>query len=161
MIAASIDAPIYAVGGNDDDCIIAKALAILSSRMRKVGQIFDSPKATKDFCCLKIGSLPHEVFGVLFLDSQHGLISFDEMFRGTLNQTSVYPREVVKAALMQSAAAVIFTHNHPSGAVQPSRADEALTHTLKAALKLVDVQVLDHIIVSGDQSLSMAEKGLI
>ena len=160
MIAASIDAPIYAVG-NDDDCTIAKALAILASRMRKVGQVFDRPQATKDFCCLKIGSLPHEVFGVIFLDSQHGLISFDEMFRGTLNQTSVYPREVVKAALMQSAAAVIFTHNHPSGSVQPSRADEGLTNILKSALKLVDVNVLDHIIVSGDQSLSMAEKGLI
>ena len=103
----------------------------------------------------------HEVFSVLFLDAQHRVIEFSEMFRGTLTQTSVYPREVVKEALRLNAAALIFTHNHPSGSLVPSRADEALTQTLKSALSLVDVKVLDHIITSNSGALSMAEKGLI
>ena len=104
---------------------------------------------------------PHEIFAVLFLDSQNRLIALEEMFRGTLTQTSVYPREVVLRALHHHAAAVVLTHNHPSGTVQPSRADEALTQTLKAALALVDVRVLDHVIVAPGQALSMAERGLI
>ena len=98
---------------------------------------------------------------MLFFDSQNGLISFEEMFRGTLSQTSVYPREVVRRAMALNCAAVVLVHNHPSGSVQPSRADEVLTQSLKMALTLVDVRVLDHVIVSGDRSLSMAEQGLI
>jgi DNA repair protein RadC len=98
---------------------------------------------------------------VLFLDVQNKLLAMEELFRGTLTQTSVYPREVVIRALHHHAAAVVLAHNHPSGTVQPSRADEALTHTLKAALALVDVRVLDHIIVGAGQALSMAEKGLL
>jgi DNA repair protein RadC len=97
----------------------------------------------------------------LFLDSQHKLLAFEELFRGTLTQTSVYPREVVLRALHHQAAAVVLAHNHPSGSVQPSRADEALTSTLKAALALVDVRVLDHVIVGTGEALSMAEKGLV
>lgn len=146
---------------SNEDAIIAQALAILDSRMRKTGQAFGCPDDVKAYCCINIGNLPHEVFGVLFLDAQHRLLAYDEMFRGTITQTSVYPREVVKAAIAHNAVAVILTHNHPSGAVNPSRADEALTQTLKAALALIDVRVLDHIIVSGGQSLSMAERGLM
>ena len=98
---------------------------------------------------------------MLFLDSQHRLLAMEELFRGTLNQTSVYPREVVQRALHHHAAAVVLAHNHPSGDVEPSRADEALTQTLKAALALVDVRVLDHIVVGPGKALSMAERGLI
>jgi DNA repair protein RadC len=101
------------------------------------------------------------VFAVLFLDAQNRLIAMDELFRGTLTQTSVYPREVVLRALRHEAASVVLAHNHPSGTVQPSRADEALTQTLKAALALVDVRVLDHVIVAPGGALSMAEKGLL
>ena len=102
-----------------------------------------------------------EVFGVLFLDSQNAALEYREMFFGTLNQTSVYPREVVRIALELGAASVILTHNHPSGTVEPSRADIHLTNTLKSALSLVDVRVLDHIIIGGASNLSMAEKGLL
>ena len=101
------------------------------------------------------------MFAALFLDAQHRLLALEELFRGTLTQTSVYPREVVLRALHHHAAAVVLAHNHPSGSVQPSRADEALTQTLKAALALVDVRVLDHVIVAPGQALSMAEKGLV
>ena len=144
-----------------DDSIVSKALAILAKRMKKIGQVFSSPETVKSLCALKIGALEHEVFAVLFLDSQNRLIEFQEMFRGTLSQTSVYPREVVKACLSLNAASVILTHNHPSGSLNPSRADESLTQVLKTALALIDVRVLDHIIVSSANSLSMAEKGLI
>lgn len=125
------------------------------------GEVFTSPDAVKNYLQLHLARKPHEVFGVLFLDSQNRLIAFEELFRGTLAQTSVYPREVVLRALHHQAAAVVLTHNHPSGAVQPSRADEALTQTLKAALALVDVRVLDHVIVAPGKALSMAEQGLL
>jgi DNA repair protein RadC len=121
----------------------------------------DSPDDVKAFLRLKLAGLDHEVFGVMFLDAQHRVIVFEEMFRGTLTQTSVYPREIVKAALMHNAAAVILAHNHPSGSVEPSRADELLTTTLKAALALVDCRVLDHIIVASGGTCSMAERGLL
>ncbi len=123
--------------------------------------VFSSPTDVKDYCRLNLGGLPHECFWALFLNSQNQLIEYRTMFRGTLTQTSVYPREVVKEALELNAAAVILTHNHPSGAVQPSRADEALTQTLKQALGLVDIRILDHIIVSAGETLSMAERGLL
>ena len=120
-----------------------------------------SPQHVRDFLCLKLASLPYEVFMVLFLDAQNKLISADEMFRGSLTQTSVYPREVALRALHHHAAAVVLAHNHPSGTVQPSAADIALTQTLRTALGLLDVRVLDHIIVAPGQALSMAEKGLL
>jgi len=123
--------------------------------------IFASPSAVSEFLKIHFAGRQYESFVVLFLDAQNRLIEADEMFRGTLTQTSVYPREIVKAALQKNAASVVFSHNHPSGSTQPSRADEALTQTLKAALGLVDVKVLDHIIVAGPWALSFAEKGLI
>jgi len=122
---------------------------------------FTSPGAVRDYLKLAIGVREHEVFVALFLDAQHRLVAAEEMFRGTLTQTSVYPREVVKAALRANAAAVIFAHNHPSGVAQPSQADELLTRQLKEALALVDVKVLDHFIVAGSQALSFAERGLL
>jgi DNA repair protein RadC len=119
------------------------------------------PHLVQEFVQIHLGQLPHEVFAVLFLDAQHRLITFAEMFRGTLTQTSVYPREVVQQALQCGASAVVLAHNHPSGQVQPSRADERLTQTLRDALALVDVRVLDHVIVGHGQALSMAQKGLL
>ena len=120
-----------------------------------------SPAAVRDLLRLKLAGLPHEVFVCIQLDSQHRVIAIEELFRGTLTQTSVYPREVVKASLRANAAAVIFAHNHPSGVAQPSQADEYLTRNLKEALALVDVKVLDHFIVAGTQTLSFAERGLL
>ena len=121
----------------------------------------DSPRAVRELLQMQIGGLPHEVFTVLYLNNQHQLLALEDLFRGTLTQTSVYPREVVLRALHHQAAAVVLAHNHPSGSVQPSRADEALTQTLKTTLALVDVRVLDHVIVAPGQALSMAEKGLV
>ena len=143
-----------------ENTIIAQALAILARRM-VTREIFSSPDAVKNYCQLSLARKPHEVFGVLFLDAQNRLIQWEEMFRGTLTQTAVYPREVVKRTLEVGAAAVILCHNHPSGTVQPSQPDENLTRLLKQALVLVDVRVLDHIIVAPGQALSMAEKGLV
>jgi DNA repair protein RadC len=120
-----------------------------------------SPGAVRDYLRLAIAEREHEVFVCLWLDAQHRVTACEELFRGTLTQTSVYPREIVKAALRANAAAVIFAHNHPSGAVQPSRADELLTRNLKDALALVEVKVLDHFIVAGRQALSFAERGLL
>ncbi|OYU41870.1 MAG: DNA repair protein, partial [Burkholderiales bacterium PBB4] len=117
----------------DDDLVIASALRVVDSRIPRAQHVFHTPDAVKSFMCLKLGALPYEVFGVLFVNSQNGMIAFDEMFRGTLTQTSVYPREVIKRALDLNAAACVLVHNHPSGQVQPSRADEHLTQTLKTA----------------------------
>ncbi|MDD2544961.1 MAG: DNA repair protein RadC [Burkholderiaceae bacterium] len=125
------------------------------------GEVFESPEAVKHYLQLHLAYKGHEVFAVLFLDSQHRLLALEEMFRGTLTQTSVYPREVLLRALHHQASAVVLAHNHPSGSVQPSRADEALTHTLKTTLALIDVRVLDHVIVAPGAALSMAEQGLV
>ena len=127
----------------------------------RTGSVLTSPEAVRDYLRLSLNELPHEMFVVLFLDSQHRLIAADEMFRGTLAQTSVYPREIVKAALERNAAAVIFAHNHPSGVAEPSRADELLTQALKQALALVDIRTLDHFVVAGNRVVSFAERGLI
>lgn len=123
--------------------------------------VFDASEAVRQFLRLKLGGLSHEVFAVLFLDAQHRLIAMEEMFRGTLTQTSVYPREVVKRGLDLGAAAVILAHNHPSGVAEPSRADELLTQALKSALALVDMRVLDHFVVGSNEVASLAERGLI
>lgn len=140
---------------------IERALAILGSLMTEERSVFDSPDVVKHYMQLQIGCEPCEHFAVLFLDSQNRGIAFERMFTGTLTQTSVYPREVVLAVLRHNAAAVVLAHNHPSGSVQPSRADVALTQTLKTALSMMDVRVLDHVIVGNTQALSMAERGLI
>ena len=125
------------------------------------GGVLTSPDAVRDYLRLVLAAREIEVFMALFVDSQHRLIAAEELFRGTLSQTSVYPREIVKAALRHNAAAVIFAHNHPSGVAEPSRADELLTQSLKAALALVDVRTLDHFVVAGGQVVSFAERGLL
>jgi DNA repair protein RadC len=121
----------------------------------------NSPREVRDYLKLVLGRADHEIFVVLMLDAQHRVLATEELFRGTLTQTSVYPREVVKAALHRNAAAVIFAHNHPSGLAEPSHADELLTRSLKSALSLVDIQVLDHFIVAAGRILSFAERGLL
>ena len=142
------------------DQIINRALNILSERMRS-GTPLSSPSAVRDYLLLTLSGKEHEVFVVIFLDAQNRVLAADEMFRGTLTQTSVYPREIVKAALRHNAAAVIFAHPHPSGVAEPSRADELLTQTLQRALALVDVNVLDHFVIAGASALSFAERGLL
>lgn len=145
----------------------AELLAVLELARRALAQqlqampVFDSPARVKDYLRLALGARAHEVFAVLFLDAQNRLLRMEEMFRGTLTQTSVYPREVLKCALQYNAAAVILAHNHPSGVAEPSRADEYLTQTLKSALALVDVRVLDHLVVGRSEVVSFAERGLL
>lgn len=140
--------------------VLELARRALAERLRE-REVFGHPEAVKHYLQLHLARRSHEIFAVMFLDSQNRLLALEELFRGTLTQTSVYPREVVLHALKHQAAAVVLAHNHPSGTVQPSRADEALTQTLKAALALVDVRVLDHVIVGPGQALSMAEQGLL
>jgi DNA repair protein RadC len=140
--------------------ILQRARQVLSHRILR-GATMSSPQAVKDFLRLGIGTLEHEVFAVIFLDAQNRLIVIKEMFRGSVSQTSVYSREVVKEALMLNAAAVILAHNHPSGVAEPSRADEFLTQRLKTALAMVEVTVLDHLVVSAVETVSFAERGLI
>jgi DNA repair protein RadC len=155
---------IKGLGGNAKRAELA---AVLELARRAIGQqleqreVFSSPGAVKQYLQLHLAAKIHEVFAVLFLDAQNRLVKMEELFRGTLTQTSVYPREIVLRALQHNAASVVLAHNHPSGTVQPSRADEALTQTLKAALALVDVRVLDHVIVAPGDALSMAERGLL
>lgn len=145
----------------------AEVVAVLELARRALLQplqtraVLESPQAVRQALQLQLGSLAYEVFAVMFLDSQHRLIRIDEMFRGTLSQTSVYPREVVLRALTLQASAVVLAHNHPSGSAQASRADQALTQALKSALALVDVRVLDHFVVTATEAQSMAEQGLI
>ncbi|MBS0499687.1 MAG: DNA repair protein RadC [Burkholderiaceae bacterium] len=140
--------------------VLELARRALAEQLRERAAL-DTPQAVQHYLQLQLAARAHEVFAVLFLDSQHRLIALEELFRGTLTQTSVYPREVVLRALHHQASAVVLAHNHPSGSTAPSRADEALTQNLKAALALVDVRVLDHVIVAPGQALSMAEKGLV
>jgi DNA repair protein RadC len=145
---------------NPDDDVIAAALQILEKRAR-TDSALSSPAAVRDFLRLHLHGLEREIFTALFLDAQHRVAAVEDLFAGTLTQTSVYPREVVKAALSHNAAAVIFAHNHPSGVAEPSHADEILTRSLKQALALVDIQVLDHFVIAGSRSLSFAERGLL
>ena len=141
------------------DEIIAAARDHMSRRVRR-GTSLSSPKATRDYLTLKLGTLEREVFAVIFLDKRHRLISYQEMFQGTIDGASVHPREVVKEALRLNAAAVVFAHPHPSGVSTPSQADEAITRRLAAALALVDIRVLDHFIV-GETVTSFVECGLL
>lgn len=140
--------------------VLQAALRVLAGQVRDT-PLLTSPEAVRSFLRVRLGALEHEVFAVIHLDSQNRVIEYMEMFRGTVNQTSVYPREVVKEALARNSAAVLLVHNHPSGEPEPSRADEALTQTLKSALSLVDVRVLDHLIVAGVEIVSFAERGLL
>lgn len=145
----------------DDEATITAALEIVASRMRILGIKLESPECVTRYLKIRLGAQEHESFVVMFLDVKNRLIAVDDMFRGTLTFTSVYPREVVKAALARNAAGVILAHNHPSGESDPSDADLHLTRTIVQALALVDVRVLDHIIVAGQQHYSFAEHGHI
>jgi DNA repair protein RadC len=140
--------------------VLEVARRALRQQLREA-PVFDSPMKVKDFVALRLGGLPHEVFAVLWLDAQHRLIDMQELFRGSLAQTSVYPREVLRQALELNAGAAILAHNHPSGVAEPSRADEALTQSLVGALRLVEVRVLDHLVVGAGSVVSFAERGLM
>ena len=145
----------------------AEIVAVVEMARRALAQplrsapVFDAPQKVKDYLALHLGARVQEVFAVLFLDGQHRLLALEEMFQGTLAQTSVHPREVVRRALAHNAGAVILAHNHPSGVAEPSRADEFLTQTLKSALQMVDVRVLDHLVVGRGAVVSFAERGLL
>ena len=143
-----------------EDKIIQRALKMLENRMRHT-DVLNSPQQVRDYLQLALSDREHEVFTCVFLDAQNGVLAVEEMFRGTLTQTSVYPREVVKAALRYNAAGLIFAHNHPSGVAEPSRSDEALTQALKQSLALIDVKVLDHFVVGMGSAMSFAERGLL
>ena len=149
------------------DSKYAQIQAIFEMARRALGEqmkqrdALNSPQQVRDYLCLKLGGMTREVFMVLFLDAQNRVIAQEELFAGTLSQTSVYPREVVKRALHHNAAAVILAHNHPSGVAEPSRADELLTKALKEALAMVDVRILDHFVVAGNVALSFAERGML
>lgn len=140
--------------------IIAAARQAMTRRVRR-GMAMDSPHAVRQFLTMKLGTLEHETFAVLLLDARHRLIDYVELFRGTIDKASVYPREVVKLALERNAAALVLAHPHPSGAADPSHADELITRRLKEALALVDVRLLDHIIVAGGDAISFADRGLL
>lgn len=146
---------------------LAQVSAVLELARRSLGQqmaerpVLDNVDNVKDYLRLRLGGRGHEVFSVLFLDAQNRLLQMEEMFRGSLTQASVYPREVLKRALQLHAAAVILAHNHPSGAAQPSRSDEMLTQTLKSALAMIDVRVLDHLVVGDTEVVSFVERGLL
>lgn len=143
-----------------DAHIFAEARAAADRHYTR-GTTMDQPGTVKDYFIARLAGMEHEVFTVAFLDNQHRLIESREMSQGTINQASVYPREVVKAALQCNAAAIICAHNHPSGSNEPSTADISLTRRLKVALELVDVRLLDHIIVAGSTSTSLAERGQV
>jgi DNA repair protein RadC len=140
--------------------IIAAAQRAMTRRVRR-GMAMDSPRIVREFLTVKLGTLEHETFAVLLLDTRHRLIDYVELFRGTIDKASVHPREVVKLALARNAAALVLAHPHPSGAAEPSQADELITRRLKEALALVDVRLLDHIIVAGGEAISFSERGLL
>jgi DNA repair protein RadC len=145
----------------------AELLAVMEVARRALAQglaqapVFDRPVDVQQYLALQLGGQPQEVFAVMFLDGQQRLIALEKMFHGSLSSTSVYPREVVRRALQLGAASLVLAHNHPSGVAEPSRADEFLTQTLKTALQLVDVRVLDHVVVGNGQTVSLAERGLL
>ena len=140
--------------------VLDRAQALLAQRYRAGSPVLSSPALTREFLRMHLGACEHEIFGVLHLDSRHRLIAVEDLFRGTINSSSVHPREVVKAALVRNAAAVVLYHNHPSGLTEPSAADELITRRLKEALALIDVRVLDHLIIA-ESIFSFAEAGLV
>jgi DNA repair protein RadC len=162
MTVRSEGAAPYRARSTSNDAVVAEALRILDSRLRTQDEVHvTSPADTRNYLRLQLAEREAEVFCVVFLTNRHRVIAFEEMFHGTIDGATVHPREVVKAALRLNAAAVIFAHNHPSGVVEPSRADEAITRRLTDALALVDVRVLDHLIVGGSEITSLAERGLL
>jgi len=142
--------------------IIEQAKLILATRLRNVSSTtFSNPSAVSSYLSIQLADKEREVFACLFLDNQHRLIQYEELFKGTIDSANVYPREVVKAALQHNAAAVIFAHNHPSGLATPSEADKRITERLKEALALIDIRVLDHFVIGHDENVSFAEKGYL
>ena len=139
---------------------VARAVGILKRRLLKNGANLSSPNAARSYLAMQYGHLQVEVFSAIWLDSQNRVLAIEEISRGTITQTSVFPREVVRSALHHNAAGVIFAHNHPSGAAEPSDSDQLLTYTLSDALDLIDVRVLDHFVVGGNTALSFAERGI-
>jgi DNA repair protein RadC len=140
--------------------IMTGARQALSSRVRR-GTLLNSPRLTANFLIARLGQRPYETFTLIYVDNRHRMIACEDLFRGTIDGASVYPREVVKEALRHNSAAVIFAHNHPSGVAEPSHADELITQRLKAALALVDIRVLDHVIVAAGETISFAQRGLL
>ncbi|MDN5869216.1 MAG: DNA repair protein RadC [Nitrococcus sp.] len=149
-----------ALNRKEKDSVINLALSVLTDRHR-AGRTLGSPEQTRAFLRLKLADRKHEVFGTIFLDNRHRVIQLAEMFQGTIDGASVYPRPVVQRALEANAAAVVFFHNHPSGVAEPSHADEAITRRLRDALALVDIRVLDHFVVAAGESVSFSERGLL
>lgn len=140
------------------DDVLDFATEIISQRFMR-GESMSSPHSTRQFLCLLLADRPHEVFGALFLDSQHRLIGNEELFQGTIDSASVYPRVIVQRCIQHNAAALILYHNHPSGIPEPSSADRQITERIVKAMELIDVRVLDHVIVAGTASVSFAERG--
>ncbi|HCF7479561.1 TPA: DNA repair protein RadC [Pseudomonas aeruginosa] len=153
--------PRFTPASQSDDWIIRQAIALLEQRVFKAGPLLDQPQAVKDYLRLKLVAEPNEVFAIVFMNSQHRVLAYEPMFKGTLDSTAVYPRVVVQRALELNAGVVIFSHQHPSGCTEQSSADRVLTDRLKAALALIDVRVLDHIIVGQGTPYSFAESGLL
>jgi DNA repair protein RadC len=143
------------------EALVARAKQYLHRQLREPGTILNNPGVAGDYFALHLARNDVEVFCAAWLDAQGALIAFEELSRGTLTQTTVHPREVVRAALRHNAAAVIFTHNHPSGVAEPSEADQRLTRNLRDALELVDVRVFDHVVIGGAQRVSFAQRGLL
>ena len=160
----SEETPAYGAGNAltpDEQGTINAALDIIQARMRRSGEVLASPEDARHLARLTLGLDEEEVFAAMFLDNRHRLIAYDRMFFGTIDGATVHPRVVVKRALGHNAAAVILSHNHPSGVADPSRADELLTRRLRDALATVDVRVLDHLVVGADEVVSLAERGLL
>jgi DNA repair protein RadC len=149
------------IASQHEDWIISQAITLLEQRIFKPGPMLNSPAAVRDYLHLKLVGEPNEVFAVVFLDTQHKVLAYEPMFKGTVDKTSVYPRVVVQRALALNAAALILAHQHPSGVAEPSIADRAITEQLKAALAMVDVRVVDHFIVGKGKPYSFAESGLL
>mgnify|MGYP003496108380 CR=1 FL=1 len=150
-----------AIAAQHEDWIIQQAIVLLERRVFKAGPCLSQPAAVRDYLRLKLVAEPNEIFAAVFLDSLHQVLAYEPLFRGTIDQTSVYPRVVVQRALALSASALILAHQHPSGVTEPSAADRALTERLKAALAMVDVRVVDHFIVGEGAPYSFAEAGLL
>lgn len=161
VIADSRPESLTLIAPQHEDWIIRQAITLLENRVFKAGTALGSPAAVRDYLRLKLVAEPNEIFAVVFLDNQHRVLAFEPLFKGTVDQTSVYPRVVVQRALALNASALILVHQHPSGNTEPSAADRAITERLKSALATVDVRVLDHFIVGKGSPYSFAEAGLL
>ena len=161
VIADSRPESLTLIAAQHEDWIIQQAITLLENRVFKAGPALGSPAAVRDYLHLKLVAEPNEVFAVVFLNSQHQVLAYEPMFKGTVHSTTVHARPILQRALELNAAAVILSHQHPSGCTEPSSADRALTQTLRAALSLIDVRVLDHLIVGQGTPYSFAESGLL